>query len=152
MASTPPAATPDAQRVMPNAESGPGLTDTFGIGQAVSRLSNGSRNAGKGAFLVLTRTLFDDEVVEVVVQCRYRGADGAMALTNKRLLIVNAREWNPDVTPVALEPGLTVQGWQDERSAALVFERGGAELVVDKISDREVVQDLVGRVRARIEA
>lgn len=152
VASAPPAATPDAQRVMPNAESGPGLTDTFGIGQAVSRLSNGSRNAGKGAFLVLTRTLFDDEVVEVVVQCRYRGADGAMALTNKRLLIVNAREWNPDVTPVALEPGLTVQGWQDERSAALVFERGGAELVVDKISDREVVQDLVGRVRARIEA
>ena len=136
---------------MPNAESGTGRIDTSGIGQAVSRLSNGSRNAGKGAFFVLACTLDDDEIVEVVVQCRYRGADGAMALTNKRLLIVNARQWNPDVTPVALESCLTVQGWQDERSAALVFERGGAELVVDKIGDREVAQDLVGRVRARVE-
>ena len=38
----------------------------------------------------------------------------------------------------------------NERSAALVFERDGAELVVDKIGDREVVQDPVGQVRARV--
>jgi hypothetical protein len=136
---------------MPSADSGPGFTDTFGIGQAVGRLSNGSRKTGKGAFLVLAGTLTDDESVEVIVQCRFQGADGAMALTNKRLLIVNAREWNPDITPVDLEPGLTVQGWQDERTAALVFERDGAELVVDKIGDRELVQDLVSRVRARVD-
>lgn len=135
---------------MPSAESGPGLTDPFGIGQAVSRLSNSSRRAGKGAFLVLAGALDDDEHVEVIAQCRYRGADGAMALTNKRLLIINSREWQPDVTPVGLEPGLTVHGWQDERTAALVFDRDGAELVVDKIGDREVVQDLVARVRARV--
>jgi len=136
---------------MPSAESGPGLTDTHGIGQAVGRLSNGSRKTGKAAFLVLAMVLDADETVEVVAQGRYQGADGAMALTNKRLVIVNSREWNPDVMPVSLEPGLTVRGWQDERTAALVFERDGAELVIDRIGDREVVQDLVGRVRARVD-
>ena len=37
----------------------------------------------------------------------------------------------PDIVlPVGLEPGLTVQGWQDERHAALVFTRDEADTAI----------------------
>ncbi len=99
--------------------------------------------------MVLACSLEEGERVEAVVQCRFLGADGAMALTDRRLLIVNAREWNPDVMPVGLEPGLTVQGWQDGGSAALVFARDGHELVVDRIGDLGGRQEITKKIRTR---
>ncbi len=134
---------------MPDAAAGPGLTDSAGLGAAIGRLGNASRKLGKSAFMVLACTLDTDERVEVVVQGRFLGAAGVMALTDRRLLIVNAREWNPDVMPVGLEPGLTVKGWQDGGTAALVLARDGHELVVDRIADLDVVQQIVTQIRAR---
>jgi hypothetical protein len=134
---------------MPDASAGGELIDPAGLGEAVSRLSSGARKAGNAAFFVLAMALEPGERVETVVQCRYRGADGAMALTDRRLLIANARQWQPDLTPVGLEAGLTVRGWQDERSAALVFGRDGHELVVDKIGDRAAAQQIAEAVRTR---
>ena len=135
---------------MPDASAGPGYTDPHGLGEAVARLSPGARKAGNAAFAVLSVMLEEGERVESVVQCRYRGVDGALALTDRRLLAVNAREWDPDVTPIGLEPGLSVQGWQDERRAALVFGRDGQELVVDRIADRGIAQQLAASIRARV--
>ncbi len=135
---------------MPDAASGPGLTDPAGLGAAVGRLSGGARKAGHAAFMVLARSLEEGEMVSVVAQCRFRGAPGAVALTDRRLLVVNAREWEPDVLPVGFEPGLTVQGWQDERHAALVFSRDGHDLVIDRIGDRALAQEVAAGVRARV--
>lgn len=100
--------------------------------------------------MVLARVLEEDEKIAVVASCRFLGAPAALALSDRRLLVVNAREWEPDIVPVALEPGLTVQGWQDERHAALVFARGGHEIVVDRISDRAMAQEIASGVRARV--
>lgn len=144
---TPP---PEPARAMPSAESGPGVTDPHGLGAAVSRLSGSSRKHGYAAFMVLARILEDGEQISVVTSCRFRGAPAALALSDRRLLVVNAREWEPDVLPVGLEPGLTVQGWQDERHAALVFTRDGHELVVDQIGDRAMAQEIAVGVRARV--
>ena len=135
---------------MPSAESGPGVTDPHGLGAAVSRLSGSSRKHGHAAFMVLARVLEEGEQVSVVTSCRFRGAPAALALSDRRLLVVNAREWEPDVLPIGLEPGLTVQGWQDERHAALVFTRDGHELVVDQIGDRAMAQEIAVGVRARV--
>ena len=41
-----------------------------------------------------------------------RGADGAVVLTEHRLVVANARSFDPDVVTIGLEPGLGVQGWQ----------------------------------------
>ena len=135
---------------MPSAESGPGVTDPHGLGAAVSRLSGSSRKHGWAASMVLARILEDGEQISVVTSCRFRGAPAALALSDRRLLVVNAREWEPDVLPVGLEPGLTVQGWQDERHAALVFTRDGHELVVDQIGDPPMAQEIAVGVRARV--
>ncbi|MFT5203449.1 MAG: hypothetical protein ACI9C1_002848 [Candidatus Aldehydirespiratoraceae bacterium] len=148
----PPATAPEPPvpaQPMPDASSGPGLTDPSGLGAAVGRLSGASRKAGHAAFMVLARSLEEGEQVATVTSCRFRGAPGALALTDRRLLVVNAREWEPDILPVGMEPGLTVKGWQDEKRAALVFVRDGHELVVDQILDRSMAQEIATGVRAR---
>jgi hypothetical protein len=86
----------------------------------------------------------------VLFPCCFLGAPGCVALTDRRLLLVTAREWRPDVMTIRLEPGLEVQGWQDERTAALVFSAGGDELVVDRIAERAAAQQLAAAVRARV--
>ncbi len=136
---------------MPDAAAGPGLTDSHGVGAAVGRLSNAARKVGHPAFMVLLQTLNEGETVVSLTACRFRGAIGALALTDARLIIVNAREWDPDVLPVSLDGDLTVRGWADERQAALVFSRDGHELVVDQIPDPALAQDIAAGVRARVD-
>ncbi|MEM7143302.1 MAG: hypothetical protein AAF548_19965, partial [Actinomycetota bacterium] len=145
-----PASEPPAS-AMPTAEAGPGVTDPHGVGAAASRLSNAARKAGNAAFLILVRSLSEGEMVTTMTACRFRGATGALALTDRRLLVVNARQWEPDVLPIPLEAGLTVQGWADERQAALVFTRDGHELVVDQIPDPALAQEIAAGVRARVD-
>ena len=135
---------------MPNAEAGGGTVDPAGLGAAVAQLSGSGRRAGHGAFLVLGAALGASEQVEVVVPCRFLGTAGCVALTDQRLVLVTAREWRPDVLTIRLEPGLEVQGWQDERTAALVFSAGTEELVVDQIGERAAAQQLAASVRARV--
>lgn len=136
---------------MPTAESGPGTTDAHGIGAAAQALSGAARRAGHAAFLVLSGALDEGETVVTLTACRFQGANGALALTDRRLIVVNARQWDPDVLPISLEPGLTVQGWQDERQAALVFSRDGRDLVVDQIADLAKAQEIAAGVRSRVD-
>jgi len=135
---------------MPTAEAGPGPVDRAGLGPAIAQLSAASRRAGQAAFVVLSMVLAEDARVAHLVQCRYLGADGAVAVTDRRMVVVNGRQWQPDVTSVDLVAGLEVQGWQDERTAALVFSKDGHELGIDRIGDRTLAQQLVGEVRSRV--
>ena len=128
-APSPPVPPPEALAAMPDASGGPGVTDPSGLGAAAGRLTGGSRSQGHAAFMVLACSLDDGESVESVAQCRYLGAPGALALTDRRLLVVNAREWEPDVTTVQLEPGLSVKGWQDLRKNHL--SQDGDDVVID---------------------
>ena len=134
---------------MPTAADGPGLIDPAGLGPAVARMVNSARKAGRVALAVVSVELQEGEKVQIVAQGRYLGANGILALTDRRLLVVNDREWQPDITTVELAPGLVVNGWQDERRAALVFERDGHQMVVDQIADRDLAQELAKGVRDR---
>ena len=135
---------------MPTAADGPGLIDPAGLGPAMGRMVSSARKAGRAALAVVSLELQEGEKVQVVAQGRYLGANGILALTDRRLLVVNDREWQPDITTVELSPGLVVKGWQDERRAALVFERHGHQMVVDQIADRDLAQELAKAVRDRI--
>ena len=135
---------------MPTAAAGPGFTDPCGLGPAVARLGNSARRIGIAALSVLATELQDGEQVQVVAQGRYLGANGILALTDRRLLVTNDREWQPDITTIELAPGLTVKGWQDERRATLLFERHGHQLVIDQIGDRDLAHEIADGVRARV--
>ena len=116
----------------------------------MARLDAQSRRGARTVALLVASVLGPGERVESVVSGRFLGASALVAVTDRRMLVVNDREWEPDIVPVGLEPGLEVEGRQDEHRAALVFRRGAAELVVDEIADTEAAREVAIMVRARV--
>jgi hypothetical protein len=130
-----------------------GFVDPHGLGPAIDRCGFQSKRSGKIVFGIASALLREGEVVECLVRGNYLGRAGVGVLTNARLLVVNDNEWKPDSAELGFEAGLTVQGWQDDRSAALVFTHpAGWQVVIDKISEREVAQEMAQRVRAKVGA
>ena len=132
----------------PAAPSGP--SDPHQLGLAVGRLGSAAKRHGKTAFVVASALLQDGEVVEALVQGRFEGQPGAAVLTQHRVLLVNEAEWKVGSASVDIEPDLTVQGWQDDKVASLIFQSGGREITIDAIGDRALAQEMAGRVRAKV--
>jgi hypothetical protein len=109
-----------------------------------------SRRSGRVAILLIANELDPGERVEVVVQGRYLGEDGAAALTDRRIVLANDREWKPDVEVVDLVSGLGIQGWADDRSASLTFQRGTTSTTIEGIGEKELAQRFAALARARV--
>jgi hypothetical protein len=91
--------------------------------------------------------LHEGEVVTMVVQGRVRGEQGVVALVGSKVMLVNERQWKPDVVVIELGSRLLVHGWQDDRSATLTFVVDDRPEVVERISDRGLAIELAQRVR-----
>ena len=139
---------PATAPAMPSAEEGKGLNDTHGLGAAIGQLNPLSAQQGKTAFSVMSAFFEAGEQVEVLVQGRYLGELAALALTNQRLLIANAREWKADVVEFVFGPSLTIQGWQDDRTAALVIQDDHFAATIDSVADRSIAQQLAAGLRS----
>jgi hypothetical protein len=126
------------------------VVDPHRLAAAASRLASGARRGGRTALTVLAALLEDKEVVDVVVQGRFRGEPAVAALTGSRVVVVNDRQWKPEVATYDITPGLQVQGWQDERSASLTFVDGDRHDVVERIGDRALAVELAQRLRERV--
>jgi hypothetical protein len=132
---------------------GPGgiqIVDPHGVGQAVNRMSSGAKRSGKIAFAVLASVLEEGDVVEIVVQGRLHGVPGAAALVGSKLVLVNERQWKPDVVVITIGNALQVQGWQDDRTASVLLTVGGQQEVVERIPDRLLAVEFAQRIRERI--
>jgi hypothetical protein len=127
-----------------------GVVDPFGLGAAYDRLSAGSQRAGRVALAVLSALLHDDERIECLVQGVYQHQAGVATLTTERLLLVNDHEWVPDIRDIPLTADLVVQGWQDDRTASLVFVTQGVSVTISVITDRDLAHELAQLVRARV--
>jgi hypothetical protein len=123
------------------------VIDPHGLGLSVSRLGGGGRRAGKVALAVLANVLEPGDVVAVVVQGRFRGESGVAALVEGKVVLVNDRQWKPDVVVIPVDADLIVHGWQDERTAALTFVSGDRHEVIERIGDRGLAIELAQRVR-----
>jgi hypothetical protein len=121
--------------------------DPHGIGAAVSRLSGNARRGGKVAWAVLASVLDEGDVVAVAVHGRFRGEPGVAALVGERIVLVNERQWKPDVVTFPVDLDLAVQGWQDDRSATLTFVAGDTHEILERIGDRAVAIEMAHRVR-----
>ena len=148
-AAPPPPAGPPQGYVPPAPAPPPIPNDPHGIGAAAGRLGNHGRKAGNASFAILGVMMGEGEVVECLVQGRVNEADGLAALTNQRLLVLNERDWKPDVMAIPVDPATIVQGWQDDRTAALVFQSGDRAVTIDRIGDRPIAYELAQRFRAR---
>ena len=115
----------------------------------MSRLGGGARRGSKAAAAALGVLLAEGEVVEAVVAGQLYGANALGALTNERFLVVNDREFKPDVIGLKVDAGCTVQGWQDDRSAALLVQSGGQSAQIERIADRPLAVEMAHRLRGR---
>jgi hypothetical protein len=114
------------------------------------RISGGSRRSARAAILVASALLRDGERAEQLVVGRVGDHPAALVLTDRRLVVVDEREWHPGVTEIPLTPGLVVQGMADDRAASLTFSQHGVQIVhVDHIGDIALAQQLAAAVRGR---
>ncbi len=127
-----------------------GVVDPFGLAPASLRLSPGAFRNGRVALAILSVLLHEGEQVELVVQGRYQNHAGVVALTDRRVLLVNDHDWVPDIRDLAIDAGLVVQGWQDDDSAALVFIADGRSITIDLIENHELAHELAQKVRERV--
>jgi hypothetical protein len=126
----------------------PTAPDPHGIGGAASRLSGGARKHGRAALAVLGVVLEDGEQVEQVLVGTYHGVDGAAALVADAVVLVNGREWEPEVRRLPTG-GLTVQGLQDGRAASLSFTAAGGQDSFEGVGDTELAVEFANRIRQR---
>lgn len=93
--------------------------------------------------------LDEGEVVDSVVAGKVEGNAAVLVLTDRKLLLVDERQWRPLVERIAVDGGLQVQGWQDDRSASLTLVFAGRQLVIDQIADRPLAVEMAQRIRYR---
>ena len=108
-----------------------------------------TRRSARTAAAIASVLLEDGELVEQVLQGSYLGKSAVAVLTDRRLLVVNDREWKPDVRSIAIDPSLQVQGIGDDKSASLTFTGSGEPLSLETISDTALARELAQRVRLR---
>jgi hypothetical protein len=94
--------------------------------------------------------LGEGERVEGLIQGRFNDANGVVALTNLRLVAVNDKSWKPEVVVIPIDPGLDVQGWQEDRTATLLLRRPERTIVIDRILDGQVAAELANNIRSRV--
>lgn len=135
------------------------MNDPHALAPSVNRLAAGSKRTGRLATGIASALLQDGELVECAVQGRFLDADAVMLLTNRRLLLVNDKLWKPDIISLGITRATTVQGWQDDRTAALVIQTGqpgatdpASASTIDRIVDRLIAQEMAARIRSRAAA
>jgi hypothetical protein len=123
--------------------------DPFGLGAALGRLGSGGRKGAKAPANAAAVLLEEGEVVECAVQGQLFGSNAVVLLTSNRLLIVNDREFRPDVIEMQVDGAVSVQGWQDDRAAALLIQRNELTAQIERIGDKPLAQELAQRIRAK---
>lgn len=126
------------------------ILDPNGVGAVIPQMSAGSMRTGRIALGILTGLLDPAEQVEALVQGVYQSYIAIAALTDSRVLLVNEQEWVPRVRSIPLTGDLVVQGWQDDRTASLIFLAEGQSITFSGIADRPLAQEFAHRLRARV--
>jgi hypothetical protein len=127
-----------------------GMVDPHGLEPLIVRLSASSARIGRIALAVLSVVLEDGEIVEALVQGTYQHQAGLAAVTDRRVVLVNDHEWRPDVRSIPLTPELAVQGWQDDRTASLIFVAADRSITISDIADRPLAQEMARRLREKV--
>jgi hypothetical protein len=109
-----------------------------------------TRRSARTSAAIASALLDDGEVVECLVQGTYLGSNAVAVLTDRRVLVVNDKEWKPAVATLHLSAGDSVQGFGDDRSASLTFTSGGSQLSVESIGDTALAREMAQRARAQI--
>jgi hypothetical protein len=90
--------------------------------------------------------LKDGDVVEQVLTGTYHGFEGAAAIVGNDLLLVNIREWEPEVVRVGMA-GMGVQGLAEGKKASLQFTSGQTSDGFSGVADGDLAVEFANRIR-----
>lgn len=143
-----PAVAPEAP-AEPMSDFGP--ADPHGLQAHLLSMSEATRPHAEIPMLLSAQLLDDAETVLVAVPGLIGDVVGVAVVTDRRVLLVNGRRWNPVVEEFRLEPGLTVEGWQETDTAMLTFV---ADRIVriSKIVDKSLAFEAARVVREKVAA
>ena len=88
-----------------------------------------------------------DEHVRVAVTGQMLGHPAVVVLTDRRVLVVNGRRWQPMVDTFGLGASLVVRGRHDRHVALLTFSEGSRLSTVDAITDVGLAVELTECIR-----
>jgi len=120
--------------------------DTNGLAAAIGRLDQAEQDAAVVPFAVCATLIEADEVVLAAVAGQMLGQAAAVVLTTRRVLVVNARRWQPIVDVYHLGPDLVVRERHDRNVASLTFSQGAQLSTVDAISEVGLAVELAERL------
>lgn len=123
------------------------IADVHGLAQAVARLRPEAVEAAAIPISVAGAILGRDEVVVAAVTGQMLGQQAVVVLTNRRVLVVNGRRWQPIVDAFGLGADLVVRGLHDRDVASLTFSQGDRSSTVDAISEVALAVALAERIR-----
>ncbi|MDZ7677914.1 MAG: hypothetical protein U5K29_05150 [Acidimicrobiales bacterium] len=120
------------------------------MGGCVGRLGFGAKRSARVSAGIATALLGDGEHAQQLVQGSYLGKNAVAILTDRRLLVVNDREWKPDIRSVTITPQITVEGMGDERSATIRIHGDGDMVEISGIGDPDQAREFAHRIRTRV--
>lgn len=124
--------------------------DPHGVGGCVGRLGFSAKRNARVSAGIVTALLRDGERAEQLVQGSFLDKNAVAVLTDQRLLVVNDREWKPDVRSVDLTSAITVEGMGDDRSASLTIAGVGEPVAITGIGDPAQAREFAHRIRTRV--
>jgi len=127
----------------------PTQTDPYALGGAAARMAQWAQGAARTALVAAAAVLQTGERVEGLAQGNLEGVPAVVALTDRRVLAVNQRDWAPTVVSYSVDGNLGVQAWEDPQAATVVLSWSGHTITLDGITDKQPAYDLVARIRAR---
>lgn len=133
---------------VPGPSSRPPVPDAHGLAAAIARLRPEDQELAATPICVVGALLQPDEVVLVAVTGQMLGHPAVVVLTTRRILVVNARRWQPIVDLFEVGPELVVRGRHDADVAALSFADGSRLSTVDGITEVALAVELAERVRS----
>jgi hypothetical protein len=123
------------------------VADAHGLSAAVGRLRLEDQERAAVPISVCGALLQHDEVVLAAVTGQMLGHAAVVVLTNRRVLVVNGRRWQPIVDVFEVGPSLMVRGRHDRDVAALTFSDETRLSTVDGISEVGLAVELAERIR-----
>lgn len=123
------------------------VDDPNGLAAAMARVHPDDAEAAATPICVAAALLRDGEVVRSVVTGQMLGRAAVVVLTDRRVLVVNGRRWQPIVDSFAIGPDLVVRGRHDRHVALLTFSAGSRLSTVDGIGDVGLAVELAERLR-----
>jgi hypothetical protein len=124
-------------------------SDPHALGVAFSRMSNSSKKSSKVVVGIASVVLEPGELVECLVAGKVQELDGLLILTNRRLVVLNDRQYEPDVISFVVDAAVTVRGEAAGTAATLTVSRESTYAQVARITDVQLAQELAQRIRAR---